>query len=96
MAGYGRESVEIVKNTPEIKIVLMDMKLPDISGMEATKRIKEINPDIIVIAQTAYAMDGDKERFLAQGCDDYIEKPINQENLFKKINSYLKDDATGS
>ncbi len=89
-AGYGEEAIEIVRNNPEIKIILMDIRLPDITGIEAAEAIKKINPDIKIISQTAYAMYGDREKFLSLGFDDYIEKPVNVDHLFLKLNSFLK------
>ncbi len=54
-------------------------------GYTATKLIKEINPKVVVIAQTAYALEGDKDKAIAAGCDDYISKPIDQNTLLELI-----------
>lgn len=65
------------------RLILMDIQLPGMDGLELTRRLKA-NPatrEIIIIALTAYAMRGDKERALAAGCDDYVAKPINTEML---------------
>ena len=78
-----------VVNNDNIKIVLMDIRLPDIDGFEATKKIKKLKPNLPIIAQTAYAMYNDKEMCLQNGCDDYISKPLNKSVLFEKINNYL-------
>jgi CheY-like chemotaxis protein len=59
------------------------------SGYEATLLIKEINPDLPVIAQTAYAMHNDREKCLENGCDDYISKPISKDLLYRKIFNLL-------
>ncbi|MCD4760340.1 response regulator, partial [bacterium] len=74
----------------EIDLVLMDIQLPDISGYEVTKQLKIINKDIPVIAQTAFALEGDKEKSLEAGCDDYITKPIKAKKLLSLIDKYLK------
>ncbi len=84
----GKMAIEYVKQHPGIDIVLMDIKLPDISGLELTKIIKSINRNIKVIAQTAYALSGDREKALEAGCSDYITKPVNRENLLNLISVY--------
>jgi PAS domain S-box-containing protein len=83
----GKEGIGMFKRTPDIDLVLMDMKLPDMGGIEVTQHIKKINPDIKVIAQTAYAMSNDREKFTKEGCDGYIEKPYDINKLFKTIQS---------
>jgi PAS domain S-box-containing protein len=85
----GQKAIDMVKKFPEIDLVLMDIKLPGMDGLEATKKIKEYNPKIPVIAQTAYAMSGDKAKMLAAGCDDYIAKPVSKNQLLKVIGKYL-------
>ncbi len=89
IAQNGEEAIQLVKTNAQIKLVLMDIRLPDIDGFETTQRIKEINPQLPVIAQTAYAMYNDREICLENGCDDYLAKPLNRDVLFKKINQYL-------
>jgi len=86
LAITGEESVEVCQNKPEIDLVLMDIKLPSIDGYEATRQIRKFNKDVIIIAQTAYALEGDKEKAIAAGCNDYITKPINAKELKQKIN----------
>lgn len=89
VARTGEDAIKIIKSNNKIKIVLMDIRLPDMDGFETTKEIKKLNPDLPVIAQTAYAMYNDKEVCLQNGCDDYISKPINKDVLFHKINQYI-------
>ena len=75
----------------EPDLVLMDINLPDIDGVEVTRRIKQ-NPDlkkIPVVALTANAMVGDRERYLDAGCDDYLRKPINRTDLQSVLSKYL-------
>jgi len=72
-------------------LILMDIQLPGMDGLEATRKIKS-DPElrlIPVIALTALAMQGDKQRILACGCDDYISKPLTSELLFEKITAVL-------
>ncbi|MBN1985731.1 MAG: response regulator, partial [Prolixibacteraceae bacterium] len=89
-ASNGVEAVEMCKNNRNIDLILMDIKMPLMDGYEATQKIKSINKNIVIIAQTAFALAGDEEKALAAGCDDYISKPINKETLFKVINKYYK------
>jgi len=70
-------------------LVLMDVRMPVLNGLEATKRIKETRPDVPIIAQTAYAMDGDRTRSLEAGCDDYISKPIDLKSFVELISKYI-------
>lgn len=85
----GNEAIKACKENPDINLILMDIQLPDISGYETTKKIKEFMPDVKVIAQTAYGMSGDQEKAFNAGCDDYIAKPIIHNILLNKINKFL-------
>jgi two-component system, cell cycle response regulator DivK len=73
-------------------LIIMDIQLPDISGLEATKRIRmsEADRTVPIVALTSYAMVGDKEKALAAGCTGYIEKPIDPETFVREIEKYLK------
>jgi CheY-like chemotaxis protein len=86
----GKEGIEIAeRERPEL--ILMDLSLPIMDGWEATRRLKA-NADlrsIPVIALTAHAMKGDEEKALAAGCDDYLAKPIDEDELMAKIARYL-------
>jgi len=81
----GAQAVEVFRNTEGIDLVLMDIQLPVMDGYEATFRIKEINPRIPVIAQTAFASVEDRERIFNSGFDDFISKPINPKELLRKM-----------
>ena len=76
-------------------VVLMDLQLPGIDGLELTRRIKAdpATRDIAVIAVTAYAMKGDREKALAAGCDDYDTKPVEFERLMGKLEALLARNA---
>ena len=89
-AANGREAIEVYKANPGINLILMDMKMPEIDGFEATRQIKLLNPNIPVIAITAYAMSGDEDRIIAAGCDGYISKPINKKSLIEKMSEFIK------
>jgi len=88
-ADNGLKAVEFCKTHPDIDIVLMDIQLPVMSGLDATRLIKGIRKELPVIAQTANAMSEDKEKCLEVGCVDYVSKPININVLFSKIDKYL-------
>lgn len=89
-ADDGLTGVEMaVKELPDL--ILMDISLPGIDGVEATQRIKAYDntAKIPVIALTANAMRGDRERFIAAGCDDYLPKPISTADLLDMINKFI-------
>lgn len=88
-AENGKDAVEMFKKNSDISLVMMDLKMPVMSGFEATALIKKINPEIPIIAQTAYAMSTDRAKALDAGCDDYIAKPIIFEEFIKLISKYL-------
>lgn len=87
-AKNGKEAVEFA---PKIKpvVILMDIKMPIMNGYEATQKIKELCPNAIIIAQTAYTTDNDKQKALDAGCSDFITKPINAENLETVLQKYM-------
>jgi len=91
-AKNGTEAVEICRKNSKVDLVLMDMRMPDKSGYEATIEIKKFLPDLPIIAQTAYAISGDKAKAINAGCDDYITKPIKSTTLIEKINSFLSNN----
>ncbi len=84
----GRETIDICRSE-KVDIVLMDIKMPDLNGLEATIEIKKDYPDLPIIAQTAYAMEEDEEASVKAGCDDYISKPIRPENLLNKMSKLI-------
>ena len=79
-----------------IDLVVMDIQLPVMDGLEATRLIKKLNPKLPVIAQTAYAMAGDKEKMKLAGCDDYLPKPLDPKRLLATLNHYLLQPVTQS
>ncbi len=84
-AGDGEEAVKVALAIDDIDIILMDIQLPVIDGYTAMSRIREVKKDIIIIAQTAYGLLGDKEKILNSGFTDYIIKPILYQNLVEKL-----------
>jgi len=89
LAFNGIEAIELCRNHPEISIVLMDIKLPVMGGLEATRQIKAIRKNLPVIGVTAYAMTGDKEKAIEAGCDEYITKPVQRDFLLSVINKLI-------
>jgi len=88
-AKTGEDTVECCYNNKKVDVVLMDMKMPDMNGFEATKKIKKRRKELPIIAQTAYAMSTDEENCMQIGCNDYIAKPIRIDDLLKKIEQFL-------
>ena len=84
----GAEAVEACRNNPGIDLVLMDIKMPGMNGYEATRQIRQFNKDVIIIAQTAYGLLGDKDKALAAGCNEYLSKPIVGDVLKKLLQKY--------
>ena len=85
----GYEAIETCQNNPDIDLVLMDVKMPEMDGYEATRQIRKFNKKVIIIAQTAFGLLGEKEKAIAAGCNDYISKPINQEVLIELIKTHI-------
>jgi len=90
IAGNGVEAVELCRSNPDLDLILMDIRMPEMGGYEATRQIRTFNKDVIIIAQTAYALSGDREKALHAGCTDYTTKPINKEGLGMLIQKYLQ------
>jgi len=88
-ARTGTQAVTVCLNTPDIDLVLMDIRLPEMSGYEATRKIRDFNRNVIIIAQTAYGLSGDREKAIGAGCNDYISKPIENDVLTSKILKYF-------
>ncbi len=89
-AKTGIEAIEFCRNRPDIDLVLMDIKMPDMDGYEATRQIRQFSPNVIIIAQTAYALAGDHERALLAGCNSYISKPVKRVQLLELLQKYFK------
>jgi two-component system cell cycle response regulator DivK len=85
----GIEAVNFAKEHPETDLILMDLQMPEMNGYDASRAIKKIYPDMIIIAQTAFAMSDDRSKALEAGCDDYLAKPIRSKDLLDTVNKYL-------
>jgi CheY-like chemotaxis protein len=88
-ARNGCDAVEIFNKQNDIDLILMDIKMPEMDGITATRQIRLISSTIPIIAQTAYAMSEDRTKCLNAGCDDYLTKPINHKVLLATIEKYL-------
>jgi CheY-like chemotaxis protein len=85
----GKETLKLFQENPQINLVLMDIKMPELDGCEVTREIRKINTAVPIIAQTAYAIDEEREKSIEAGCNDYITKPINKIELLNLINSHF-------
>jgi signal transduction histidine kinase/CheY-like chemotaxis protein len=85
----GNAAVDFCLNYPDISMVFMDINLPGIDGYEATRRVKSERPDLPIVALTAYAMTGEKERCLAAGCNEYLSKPVSPKDLIAVVKKYI-------
>lgn len=88
----GEDAVEQCRKNPDIDLILLDIKMPGFNGYEATRRIREFNKEVVIIAQTAFGLAGDKEKAMEAGCNDYIAKPINRLELLSLIQKYFVKD----
>ncbi|MBN2814521.1 MAG: response regulator [Bacteroidales bacterium] len=93
-ASDGREAVELCRNTPGIDLVLMDIQMPEMNGLTATEEIKKFNPGVPIIAQTANAINEERLRCMEAGCDDFITKPVNINELYEKIEKWLRQRSS--
>jgi len=90
-ATTGIEAVETCRQNPDIDLVLMDIRMPEMDGYKATRQIRKFNKDVVIIAQTAYGLTGYREKAIEAGCNDYISKPIKKEKLLGMIYNYFKE-----
>lgn len=95
-ARSGYEAIQAVKNTADIDLVLLDMQMPEMNGIEVTRELRKIRPDLPIIAQTAFIFDDDKDIILEAGCDACLIKPIRKGKLLNTMAAFLeskKDDG---
>jgi len=85
----GVEAIELFTQNQDIDLILMDIQMPEMNGYEATRKIREFNNKVIIIAQTAYGLSGDREKAIEAGCNDYIAKPIDKNELLALIPKYF-------
>ncbi|MBN2614378.1 MAG: response regulator [Bacteroidales bacterium] len=85
----GQEAVTYCQNGHKVDMILMDIKMPEMNGIEATKLIREKHPLLPIVAQTAYARVEDKEAALAAGCNEYLSKPFRKDHFYEMMAHYL-------
>lgn len=90
-ANTGVEAVHIVRSNPDLDLILMDIRLPEMGGYEAVSQIRQFNKNVVIIAQTAFGLSGDKEKAIEAGCNDYISKPIDKIELLNLIHKYFSE-----
>jgi len=90
-ASNGLEAVEVIRTNKSVSLALLDLKMPLMDGYQAMKEIRKIRPDVVIIAQTAYALQGDREKIIEAGFDDYLAKPITLDDLRSVIYKYLSE-----
>lgn len=88
-AKTGIEALEICSNNSDLDLILMDVAMPTMDGYEATRQIRLFNTKVIIIAQTAYALNGEREKAIAAGCNDYVSKPVNIKVLLAIVKKYF-------
>ncbi len=88
-AANGGQAVEICRSNPDIDLILMDMKMPEMNGFEATSQIRLFNKTVIILAQTSFVLKGDREKTILAGCNDYLSKPISNVELAHLIRIYF-------
>jgi CheY-like chemotaxis protein len=89
-AKTGIEAIDICYKNPDIDLIFMDIQMPGLNGDEAARKIQEFNKDVIIIAQTSFGLSGDREKAITAGCNDYITKPINKDQLDSLIQKHFK------
>lgn len=88
-AGDGQEAIDIVLSDPDIDIILMDIQLPVMDGYTSTIKIRELRENVVIIAQTAYGLLGEREKIIDSGFNDFLIKPIFPQNLIEKLIAHL-------
>ena len=89
VARSGTEAVEMCRNNTDIDLILMDIRLPEMNGHEATRLIRTFNKEVVIIAQTAYGLSSDRNNSFEAGCNEHISKPINKDDLQEMIKKYF-------
>jgi PAS domain S-box-containing protein len=88
----GGAAIETCRNNPDFDLVMMDIKMPDMDGYEATRQIRQFNKHVVIIAQTAFGLKGDRQKALDAGCDEYITKPLSVAVLMELVRRYFESE----
>jgi CheY-like chemotaxis protein len=89
-ARSGNEAIEIIKSDDSIDVVILDMQMPEMNGIEATREIKKLRSNLPIIAQTAFVFENDTDIILEAGCDSCLIKPIRRDHLITVMSSFVK------
>lgn len=92
----GLKTLNLFKENPQIDLILMDIKMPEMDGLEVTREIRKVNPTIPIVAQTAFAFGEEKNKLLEIGCNAFLTKPIDRRTLFSVIDKYLNKNVGDS
>lgn len=88
-AKNGQIAVDIARETKDLNLILMDIRMPVLNGYEATKQIREFNSEVPIIAQTAFAMIPEQKAIIESGFTDFLSKPVEEKKLFGIIKKYM-------
>jgi len=88
-ASNGLDAINVCRQNPDIDLILMDIQMPEMNGYNATQQIRKFNKDVIIIAQTAFGLEGDREKAIEAGCNEHISKPIKSEELKELVMKYF-------
>jgi CheY-like chemotaxis protein len=88
-AKTGIETIEMCRKNPGLDLILMDIRMPGMNGYDATRQIRQFNETVIIIAQTAFALSGDREKSLDAGCNEYLSKPVDKDELLRLMQKYF-------
>jgi hypothetical protein len=89
-ARSGIDAIEIIKNNSDLDVVLLDMQMPEMNGIEAAREIRKIRNNLPIIAQTAFVFEDEKDIILEAGCDACLLKPIRKDHLITVMTSFIK------
>jgi CheY-like chemotaxis protein len=89
-AENGREAVDICRKNPDISLVLMDIKMPVFSGLDATREIRKFRPVLPIVATSSFAQPGDEFHIMSAGCTEYFPKPVKPETLYRLVLKYIR------
>ncbi len=91
-ARSGVEALNIMKSVPDLDVILLDMQMPEMNGIDTTREIRKLRKDLPIIAQTAFIFEDDKDIILEAGCDACLIKPIRKDHLLTVMSSFIKPD----
>ncbi len=86
----GIQAVDLFRNNNNIELVLMDIRMPNMNGIDAAREIRRMDDKVPVVALTAYAFTNDREKSLEAGCNEYLSKPVKLDTLIETLNKYLR------